>query len=77
MSMQPEVTSRPHQPSSTLGEIYRRLVHIHYPLAESPTVDADLHRRTLERLNELLAFVEDAEARDLAAAAPSGDHRGE
>ena len=41
-----------------MKDIYRRLVAIHYPLAEATGVDEDLHRRTLQRLTALLEYME-------------------
>ena len=55
-------------------ELYRRVVAVHYQLAESPTVDADLHRRTLERLNALLAYVRAIDEQAGGAAPSEGDH---
>jgi hypothetical protein len=51
-----------------LVEIYRRLVEIHHPLTSAPRVDQELHRRTLQRLDALLEYVDDAlSAREDAA----------
>jgi hypothetical protein len=48
------------QTDAQLAEIYQRLVDIHYALAEAPRVDQDLHRRTLQRLEALLDYVDHA-----------------
>jgi hypothetical protein len=46
---------------ATLDEIARRLVAIHYPLAEHLDGDAELQRQTRKRVEELMAlFVDDA-----------------
>jgi hypothetical protein len=43
----------------SLVEIQRRLVRIHYSLAASPHVEPELHRRTVERLMDVLNYVEE------------------
>jgi hypothetical protein len=48
-----------HQSDSPLDEIYRRLVAIHYPLAEAGCIDQELHTRTLQRLMELMNYIDD------------------
>ena len=58
---QPERRPKGRQSETPLSEIYRRLVEIHYPLAEAPRVDSDLHRWTLQRLSALLEYVDDIE----------------
>jgi len=55
-----ERTAKRRQADARLAEIYDRLVSIHYPLAEAPRVDQELHRRTLQRLDDLLDYVDDA-----------------
>jgi hypothetical protein len=57
---QPGRPPREPEADTLLQEIYRQLVAIHYPLAEAPRVDQDLHRRTLQRLTALLDYVDDA-----------------
>ena len=52
---------------SPLEEIHRRLVAIHYPLAEALRVDEGLHHRTLERLMVLLRYVEEASRSEQSA----------
>lgn len=49
-----------HGGATTLDEIRRRLVSIHYALMEGPHGDRELQRRTRERLMELLEYVNDA-----------------
>jgi hypothetical protein len=44
----------------TLEEIARRLVAIHYPLAEHLDGGVELQRQTRRRLEDLMAFVDDA-----------------
>lgn len=43
-----------------LQEIRRRLISIHYELAEGPHGDRDLQRRTRERLMDLMRYVNEA-----------------
>jgi len=43
----------------TLQEIRRRLISIHYELAEGPHGDRELQRRTRERLMDLMRYVND------------------
>jgi cob(I)alamin adenosyltransferase len=48
------------QIGEALREIQRRLVSIHYELAEGPPGDRELQRRARERLMELMTYVNDA-----------------
>jgi hypothetical protein len=43
-----------------LEEIARRLVAIHYPLAEHLDGGAELQRQTRTRIEELMAYIDDA-----------------
>ena len=54
----PDRRSKNRPTGSSLAEIHRRLVRIHYPLAEAMSVDETLHRRTLERLMDLINYVD-------------------
>ena len=47
-------------PMEALREVQRQLVRIHYPLAEAVGVDIGLQRRTLDRLMQLLEYVDAA-----------------
>ena len=49
------------QARTPLAEAHRRVVEIHYALAAADQLDEDLHLRTLDRLNELLEFLDDVE----------------
>lgn len=57
--------SKPRKPQvppavTTLEEIARRLVAIHYPLAEHLDGGAELQRHTRKKIEELMAFVDEA-----------------
>jgi hypothetical protein len=56
----PGLPRRPNQPGTPLDEIHRRLVAIHYPLAEAGRIDQELHVQTLQRLMDLINYVDDA-----------------
>ena len=53
-------TAKRRQADARLDKIYQRLIEIHYPLAEAQRVDQELHRRTLQRLDALLEYLDDA-----------------
>jgi ActR/RegA family two-component response regulator len=57
-TMKPRRSTSAQSSESTFKEIHRRLVAIHYPLAEATSVDLNLHRRTLQRLMDLLEYIE-------------------
>ena len=50
----------PSTTNDTLEEIARRLVAIHYPLAEHLDGDPELQRQTRKRIEELMAYVDAA-----------------
>ena len=54
--------------STTLAEIYRQLVAIHYPLAEDPDGGRELQIRTRRRVEELMGTVEAAMEAERAGA---------
>lgn len=56
-----------------LAEAHRRVVEIHYSLAAADQLDEELHVRTLDRLNDLLDFLDDALR---AGASPEGNGPG-
>lgn len=43
---------------------YRRVVEVHYALAAAGRVDEELHHWCLDKLNDLLHYIEQSEHRD-------------
>ena len=61
MTSQTRRTSSPSEAARTpLAEAHRRVVEIHYALASADELNEDVHTRTLDRLSELLEFLDDA-----------------
>lgn len=60
MASEQTTQARATNADDALREVRRRLVSIHYGLAEGPHGDRELQRQTRERLMELLAYVNDA-----------------
>jgi hypothetical protein len=56
-----DTNSHHEQAESPLAEAYRRVVEIHYALAEAGRVDESLHHWCLDQLNDLLTFLDKAE----------------
>ena len=59
-----DTAGRPPPPrGDLLDDVYRRVVELHYALAVADRLDEDLHRRSLEKLMDVLTVI-DAGRRD-------------
>ena len=58
---QPDRRAKEEQPITPLAEIYRRVVRIHAAIATASRDDPDLRRWSLEKLMDLLRYIEQIE----------------
>ena len=58
MSRDTTSQTRPPPPADVLDEVYRRIVEVHYALAETGTPNEELHRWCIGRLMDLLEYLE-------------------
>ena len=54
--------------ADVLIEVYRRIGAIHATLAEADKIDEGLHRRTIDRLMDILEFIEETPKPDSTSA---------
>lgn len=54
-------------------EAYRRVVEVHYALAEAGRVNDELHHWCLDKLNDLLGFIDQMEQHDRAGTTRPSD----